>query len=95
MSWMTGIRFPAEATIFLSVIRAVGIATRYVLDVPRIDSRWRSQISRTRPDRPWGPLSLVHNGHRVSVPGVKRSGREDDHPPASSAKVKENIELHL
>jgi hypothetical protein len=27
--------------------------------------------------------------------GVKRPGRGVDHPPASSAKVKEKIELHL
>jgi len=31
----------------------------------------------------------------VSFPGVKRSGRGVDHPPPSSAEVKERVELHL
>jgi len=71
--------------------RAGGRATRYKLDGPRIDSWWGG----TRPDRPWGPFSLLYNGHRVSFLGVKRPGCAVDHPPASSAKVKEKIELHL
>ena len=37
---------------------SVGIATRYGLDGPGIESR-------TRPDRPWGPPSLLYNGYRV------------------------------
>jgi hypothetical protein len=28
------------------------------------------EIFRTRPDRPWGPSNLLHNGYRV-LPGVK------------------------
>ena len=28
------------------------------------------EIFRTRPDRPWGPPSLIYNGYRV-LPGVK------------------------
>jgi len=30
-----------------------------------------------------------------SFPGVKRSGRGVDHPPPSSAEVKERVELYL
>ena len=30
-----------------------------------------------------------------SFPGVKRPGRGADHPPLSSAKVKERVELYL
>jgi len=37
------------------------------------------------------PLYTVGTG---SFPGVKRPGRGVDHPPTSSAKVKERIELH-
>jgi hypothetical protein len=59
--------------------RSVGIATRYVLDGPGIESRW-GEIFRTRPGRPWGPLCLLYNGYRVSFPGVKRPGRGVDHP---------------
>ena len=39
------------------------------------------QIIRTRPDRPWGPPSLLYSGYRVTFPGVKRPGRGIDHPP--------------
>jgi hypothetical protein len=37
---------------------SVGIATRYGLDGPEIESRW-SEIFRTRPDEPCGPPSLL------------------------------------
>jgi hypothetical protein len=48
------------------------------------------EIFRTRPDRPWGPPSLLCNGYRVKLPG-----RGVDHPPSSSAEVKERVELYL
>ena len=42
-----------------------------------------------RPDRPWGPPSLLYNGYRV-FPGVKvRPRRAADHLPPSSAAVME------
>ena len=53
------------------------------------------KIFRTRPDRPWGPPSLIYNGYRVSFPGVKRPGRGVDHPHPSSPEVKERVELYL
>ena len=53
------------------------------------------EIFLTRPDRPWGPPSLLYNGYRVSLPGVKRQGRGVDHPPPYSAEVKERVELYL
>jgi hypothetical protein len=31
------------------------------------------EIFRTRPDQPWGPFSLLYNGHRV-FPGGKAAG---------------------
>ena len=34
------------------------------------------------------------NGYRVSFPGVKRPGRGVDHPPLSSAEVKETVEVY-
>jgi hypothetical protein len=52
----------------------VGIATRYWLDVPRIETPWGRDFF-THPDRPCVPSSLPHNGYRVSLPGVKRLGR--------------------
>jgi hypothetical protein len=53
------------------------------------------EILCTRTDRPLGPPSLLYNGYRVSFPGVKRSRRGGDHPPPSSAEVKERVELYL
>ena len=51
---------------------SVGIATHYGLDGPGIESRW-GEIFRIRPDRPWGPPSLLYNGYRV-FPGGKAAG---------------------
>ena len=52
---------------------SVGVATRYGLDGSGIESRWGVEIFCTRPDRPWGPPSLLHNGYRV-FPGGKAAG---------------------
>jgi hypothetical protein len=49
----------------------------------------------TRPDRPWGPPSLLNNRHLVSLQGVKRLGRGVDHPLPSTAEVKEWVELYV
>jgi hypothetical protein len=73
---------------------SVGIATRYGLEGQGIESRW-GEVFRTRPDRPWGPPSLLYNGYWVSFPGVKRPGRGVDHPAPSSAEVKERMEIYL
>jgi len=57
---------------------SVGIATRTGWTVresyPEADETFH-----TRPDRPWGPPTLLYNGYRVSSPGVKRPGRGIDH----------------
>jgi len=75
---------------------AVGVATRYGLDRPGIESRWGrgGEIFRTLPDRPWSPSSLLHNGYRVSVPWLKRPARGIIHSPLPSAEVEETVELH-
>ena len=46
------------------------------------------KILRTRPDRPWGPSSLLYNGYRVFPGGKERPGRDADPSPPSSAVVK-------
>ena len=51
---------------------SVGIATRYGLYGPGIESLVGGDIFRTRPDRPWGPPSLL-NGNWV-FPGDKSAG---------------------
>jgi hypothetical protein len=45
------------------------------------------EIFRTRRDRSRGPPSFLYNGCLVSFPGVKRPGRDGNHPPPSSAEV--------
>jgi len=52
------------------------------------------KIFRSRPDRPWGPPSLLYDGYRV-FPGIKWPGRGVDHPSLFSAEVKERVELYL
>ena len=55
----------------------------------------RGRIFRTHPDWAWDPPSLLYNGYQVSFPGVKRPGRDVDHPPSSCTEVKERVELYL
>jgi hypothetical protein len=62
--------------------------TDYGLDGPEIESRWgrdflhtfRPALGLTQPPVQWVPTR--------SFPGVKRSGCGADHPPPSSAEVK-------
>ena len=68
----------------------VGIATDYGLD--GLGSKKEIPVgtrSSARPDRPWGPLSLLYNGYRVFPWGKVRPGRAADHSPPSSAAVME------
>ena len=47
---------------------AVGIATRYVLEVQGSNpGGGGGEIFRTRPDRPWGPPRLLYSGYRGST----------------------------
>ena len=69
---------------------SVGIATRYGLDGPEIESRWGARFSapvRTGPGA--HPASCTMG--TGSFPGVKRPERGVDHPPSSSAAVKERV----
>ena len=73
---------------------SVGIATRYGLEGPEIESQWWPDFP--HPSRPaWGPPSLLYSGYRDFFPGVKWPGRGVEHPPLSSAEVKEIVELYL
>jgi hypothetical protein len=60
----------------------------YWLDGPGFDPRRDLCCSPTRPDRLWDPPILLYNGYRGSFQGLKRPGREVNHPPPSSAAVK-------
>jgi hypothetical protein len=58
------------------------------------ESRW-GKISRTCPDRPWGPPSLLYNGYRVFPGGKERPGRDADPSPPSSIIGHERVKLYL
>ena len=73
---------------------AVGIATRYGMDGLGIESPHGARFS--------SPVQTGPEAHPVSCtmgirsnPGVNRPGCGIDHPPPSSAEVKEKIELYL
>jgi hypothetical protein len=42
-----------------------------------------------------GPPSLLYSGYRGIFPGLKRFGLGVEHPPLSSSKVKEKVEVYL
>jgi hypothetical protein len=72
---------------------AIGIATGYGLDDRgvgvRVPRKSRIFSFPPRPDRLWGPPSLLSKEYRGALsPGVKRLVREADHSPQTSAKVK-------
>jgi hypothetical protein len=71
---------------------SVGIATRYGLDGPGIESRWGRNfpylsIPALKPTQP--PIERVSGLYG----GVKRMERGVDYLPSSSAEVKERVEL--
>ena len=65
---------------------SVGIATRYGLDGPGIESRWGVRFSAH-------PASYRRG--IGSFPGVKQPWPGLDHPPPPSAEVKGRVELYL
>ena len=59
---------------------SVGIATRYGLDGPGIESRWGARFSAPVQTGPGAHPASCTMG-TGSVPGVKRPRRGADHPP--------------
>jgi len=68
---------------------SVGIATDYGLDGPGFESRRGGGRFSARPDRPWGPPSLLYNGYQVFPGGKVRQGRAADRSSPSSVEVLE------
>jgi hypothetical protein len=66
-----------------------GIATGYVLDGPRIESRWGARLFTHVQTGPGAHPTSCTMGMGF-FPGVKRPGRGADHPPPSSAEVKKD-----
>jgi len=70
--------------------------SRYRLEGPGIKSLWGGgEIFCTCPDWPSGSPSLLCNGYRVSLPGVKRLGHGVEHSSPPWAEVKGRVELYL
>jgi hypothetical protein len=73
---------------------SVGIATRYGLDGPGVESRLGARFSAPVQTGP-GAHPAAYTMGTGSFPGVKRPGRGVDHPHSSSAEVKERVELYV
>ena len=73
---------------------SAGLATRYGLDGPEIESWWGARFSAPLQTGP-GAHPASYTMGTESFSGVKRPGRGVDHPPPSSAEVKERVELYL
>jgi len=82
--------------VFLSGARdsSVGIATRYGMDGPGVESRWGSRFSAPVQNGP-GAHPASYKMGTGSFPGVKRPGRGVDHPSPSSAEVEGRVELYV
>ena len=73
---------------------SVGIATRYGLDGPGIESRWGARFSAPVQTGPGSyPASCTMGTGSFS--GVKRPGRGADHPPPFKCRGHERVGLYL
>ena len=73
---------------------SVGIATRYELHGPGIETRWEARFSAPVHTSPGAHPSSCTMG-TGSLPGVKRPGRGVDHPPSSRTEVKGRVGLYI
>ena len=71
---------------------SVGIATEYELDGPETNPGGENFSA--RPDRPWGPPSLLYKGYRVFPGGKERTGR-DATPHPFQCRGHGRVELYL
>ena len=72
----------------------VGIATRYGLDGPEIESQWGARFSAPVQTGP-GAYSASLTMGTGSFPEVKRPGHGADHPPPSKCRGHERVGLYL
>jgi len=71
-----------------------GIATCYGLDGPGIEYRWGARFFTLVQAGP-GAHPASYTMGTGSIPGENRAGHGVEDPPASSAEVKERVELYL
>jgi hypothetical protein len=72
-----------------------GIVTHYGLDSPGIKSQWGKIFHTIQTSPGANPASYTVRTNQLSILGVKWPGCGIDHPPPSSAKIKERIDLYL
>ena len=70
------------------------MATGYGLDGLGMESRWGASFSAPVQTGPGAHPASYTKGN-ASFPGVKRQERGVDHPPPTSAAVKERVGLYL
>ena len=73
---------------------SVGIATRYGLDGPGIESRWGARFAAPVQTGPWAHPGFCTMG-TGSFLEVKRPGRGVDPPPPSKCQGHERVGLYL
>ena len=73
--WMDWVFYLLYSSTYVLLVQdsSVGIATRFRLDGPGIESRWGRGF-RTRPDRPWGPTQPSLDWVLGLFPGDKAAG---------------------
>jgi hypothetical protein len=78
----------------LKLYKLVGIATRYELRGPGIESRWGARFSAPVQTGPGAHPASCTMGTELFL-RVKRPGCGIDHSPPSNVEVKERVELYL
>ena len=73
---------------------SAGVVTHYGLDGPGIESRWGTRISAPVQTSP-GAYPASYPVGTGSYPMVKQLRCGVDHPPLSSAEVRERVELYI
>ena len=86
---LLNIEFCSQKAVIFTGVRKTALSVQRLATSwsPGIESRWR-RIFRTRPDRPWGPPSLLYKGYLVSVPEIEQWGRGVNHPPHLVLRLK-------
>ena len=74
---------------------SVRITTRYGLDGPEIESRWRARLSAPVQTSPAAHPTSCTMGTGSFLEGKKRPGRDADPSPPSSVVDHERVELYL
>jgi hypothetical protein len=105
LRWITacGPRLTANRNVFEHCVawrhkrRAECRMTQIVSWTVRISNPGKGEIFRTRPDRPWGPPSLLYSGYRFSLSagggggGGNAAGAWRWSPPPTTAEIKERL----